>query len=114
MKRWRRRILVNLNENAGIQKFIEQLFVYDGKEVFLNIVLSPGLICEFKNFNSISLSQIYRSKNISGGFRVKFNCKNNDQLLYDKFIEPNRIKGYFRIMHEAGPELGWYTILLQY
>jgi hypothetical protein len=114
IKRWSKKIRVNLNTKEGIQKFIELLFVFDQKVVFLNIILTPDLASEFKNGSTISLPQVYRSKSISGGFKVKFDSKNMDRLMKEAFIEPNRIKGYFKIIHEAGPELGWYTILLQF
>lgn len=114
IKRWSRKIRINLTNDQGIRKFIELLFVYDQKVVFLNIVLSPEFVKEFKTSHSISLPQVYRSKNLSGGFRVIFDNHEKNRPMNRVLIEPNRIKGYFRIVHEAGPELGWYAIILKF
>jgi len=114
IKKWHRKIKISLNDIQGIQRFIELLFIYNQKTVFLNLTLSPALTEEFKNNLTLSLPQFYSLKTISGGFRVIFDQDNKDRLLDKKFIEPNRLKGYFRVMHQPGPNLGWFIILLQF
>lgn len=111
IKRWSRKIRVNLDNDQGIRKFIELLFIYDQKKVFLNIKLSFELAKEFRNASTISLPQIYRSKILSGGFRVVFE-KTRKDTKNKVFFEPDRLKGYFKVIHGQGPELGWYTILM--
>jgi hypothetical protein len=113
LKRWSKKIKVNLSSEQGIQKFIELLFIYDQKKVFLTIDLSPKFITEFKTHLTLTLPQIYNAYNISGGFLVMFDQAKKEDIFSKRFIEPNRIKGNFKILHQPKPELGWFTIQIQ-
>jgi len=112
-KKWSRRISVNLNKEKDIQKLIAFLFLFNKKQTFLNIILSPHHLTELTNNYSFSLPQSFSSSNIAGGFRVMFDIQNQGKSIHNYFIEPNKIKGHFEVLHQPGPELGWFTILLK-
>jgi hypothetical protein len=103
-----------LNNDNGIKKFIELLFVYDQKITFLNIILSPKLIEEFKKEQTLSLTNVYHYENIPGDFRIVFEPRIKETFQKKVFVEPDQIKGYFSIIHRTGPRKGWYTIILEF
>lgn len=113
LKRWLRKIKVNLEKANGIEKLIELLFLFDQKKVYLNITLTKELSDEFKNVSSLKLPLVFRSNNLSGGIRVVFDTGKDYRIFNKIFIEPNKINGYFKILHQPGPELGWFTIIMQ-
>jgi hypothetical protein len=113
VNRWSRKIKLNLNYKVNIDKLFGLLFLYDKKKVYINITLTDDHIEEFKSMSTISLPLIHRSNNISGGYRILFDMNDKEQILSKHFVQPNLIKGYFKVIHQTGPKLGWFSILLQ-
>lgn len=112
IKKWSKKIRINLNKEGGVEKLTELLLVFDQKKIYLILELTEPLVEEFKNYSMITIPLVFRTPDLVGGLKLIFEIK-KDYKLFDKiFREPNKIKGYFKIEHQPGPELGWYKISL--
>lgn len=112
VRKWSKKIRINLNEEGGIEKLTELFLVFDQKNAYLILELTETLVEEFKNYSTLTIPLVFRTPDLVGGLKLVFEIR-QDYNLFDKiFCEPGMIKGYFKIVHLPGPELGWYKISL--